>query len=122
MLSEEENILAEMAPAIERFEKVYSRYDRFIHGAAVEYDEYGMRRQIGKEILTKSKDTVYIEQAIIMEKLKENGLENCAFVKDVNLDMLANLMEIGLIDLKDMEKLDFSFILNLWEKKNTNIF
>ena len=67
--------------------------------------------------LTKSKDTVYAEQVIVMEKLKKNGLEKCAFVSGVNLDTLATLAEIGLIDLEKIEKPDLDFIKKIWENE-----
>lgn len=66
--------------------------------------------------LTKSKDTVYAEQVILMKKLKEKNLENCAFVKGVNLNTLATLMEIDLIDISEIKKLDLDFIRKIWEQ------
>lgn len=70
--------------------------------------------------LTKSKDTVYAEQIIVMEKLRKNGLENCAFIKGVNLDTLATLMEMGLIDLADVKKPNLDFIRKVWEEKKSS--
>lgn len=67
--------------------------------------------------LTKSKDTVYAEQVIVMQKLKESGLEKCAFVSGVNLETLATLAEIGLIDLEKIEKPNLDFIRKVWEKE-----
>lgn len=65
--------------------------------------------------LTKSKDTVYAEQVIVMEKLRKSGLEKCAFVGGMNLDTLADLMKIGLISLDKIEKPNLDFIRNIWK-------
>jgi hypothetical protein len=67
--------------------------------------------------LTKSKDTVYAEQIIVMEKLRKSGLEKCAFVSGVNLDTLSTLIEIGLIDLDKIEKPNLDFIREIWERE-----
>jgi hypothetical protein len=69
--------------------------------------------------LTKSKDTVYAEQVIVMKKLRESGLEKCAFVSGINLDTLAVLAEIGLIDLEKIEKPSLDFIRITWEKEKS---
>jgi hypothetical protein len=67
--------------------------------------------------LTHSKDTVYAEQVLIMNKLRENGLENCAFVKGVNLDTLATLTEIGLVDLDKIERPNMDIIRKIWDQE-----
>ena len=69
--------------------------------------------------LTNSKDTVYAEQVFIMKKLRENGLESCAFVKGVNLDTLADLAEIGLIDLSKIERPNMEVIRQIWNEEKS---
>lgn len=66
--------------------------------------------------LTKSKDTVYAEQVVVMDKLRKSGIENCAFVKGVNLDTLATLMEIGLVNLDEIQKPNLDPIIKIWEE------
>lgn len=67
--------------------------------------------------LTKSKDTVYAEQAIIMEKLKKAGMEKYAFIKGVNLDALATLAEIGILNLSDIQEPKLEPIREIWEQE-----
>jgi len=51
-----------------------------------------------------------------MNKLRKSGIENCAFVKGVNLDTLATLMETGLVNLDDIQKPNLDPIRKIWEE------
>lgn len=67
--------------------------------------------------LTKSKDTVYAEQILLVEKLKENGLEKYAYIRGFNLDTLAILAEIGMLNLAEIQQPNFEFIENIWQQE-----
>lgn len=67
-------------------------------------------------LLSSSGASVYLEQFIVMEKLKESGFEKYAFVRGLNLQSMAELMEAGLLDVNDMEKMDLTFICELWSE------
>jgi hypothetical protein len=76
---------------------------------------------IAKEaILSKSKDTVYIEQLVAMEKLKEAGMEKFAMIRGLNPDSLCFLLKNGFIKETDIETLDLDFIKQAWEKIRGN--
>lgn len=49
--------------------------------------------------LTNSQPLLYLEQAILAEKLKKKGFEKLLFVNGVNLEVLADLHKVGLINL-----------------------
>lgn len=69
------------------------------------------------QYLAKSKDTAYAEQMITMEKLRGNGLEKCAFVGGMTPGILAELAEMGLVDLDEIRKPDLEPIRRIWEEK-----
>lgn len=46
-----------------------------------------------------SKDTLYMERKIIMEKLEAHGLRKLAFLGGMNLDNVATLIRLGMLDL-----------------------
>jgi len=71
-------------------------------------------------VLSKSKDTVYLEQLMVMEQLKEAGLEKFALVRGLNLDSLFILLKDGFIEEDDIETLNLNFIKNIWEKIKGN--
>lgn len=73
-------------------------------------EDYGS----GGEYLTKSKDTVYAEQVIVMQKLKENGMEKYAFISGINLDTLVMLAEMGFLKLDDIAMPNIDFIRKIW--------
>lgn len=52
--------------------------------------------------LTKSKDTVYLEQVKLYQELKKHGLEKYVFVGGANLDVLLFLMESGFLNPEDI--------------------
>lgn len=66
-------------------------------------------------VLTNSKDTVYLEQLLLMKKLKEHGLEKYAFVGGINLKTIILLNKIGLLDLNTMKKPDY-YSLQIWNR------
>ncbi len=53
--------------------------------------------------IANSKDTVYLEQAIIIDELKEHGLEKLAFLGGVNLDAIVDLLRLGLLDIRKIQ-------------------
>jgi hypothetical protein len=65
--------------------------------------------------LSSSKDTVYLEQFLLSEKLRSIGAEKYLLVGGVNLENLTTLAEIGLLDLKDI-KIHTPYVLEIWEK------
>lgn len=67
-------------------------------------------------LLAKSKDTVYLEQMLVMRKLKELGLEKFALVRGINLDSLFVLLKDGFISENDIEMPDIDFVRNVWEQ------
>lgn len=67
--------------------------------------------------LTHSKDTVYIEQLAVMDKLKARGLEKYAFIRGANVEMLGDLAEIGLLDPGKMQEFNLDFIRKIWERE-----
>lgn len=66
-------------------------------------------------LLTKSKDTIYLEQLVLMKKLKKQGLEKYAFAGGVNLKTLMLLRKIGLIDLNAIKKPAY-YSLRIWDR------
>jgi len=66
--------------------------------------------------LSKSKDTVYMEQYMVMEKLREAGLEKFAMVRGINLDSLFILLKDGFIREDDIEDPDLDFVRDKWEE------
>lgn len=64
-------------------------------------------------VLSKSKDTVYAEQLIVMERLREAGLEKYALIRGLNLDSLFFLLQNDFLR-DDIESLDVDFIKNVW--------
>ncbi len=67
-------------------------------------------------ILSKSKDTVYLEQIVVMDRLKEAGLEKYALVKGLNLDSLFVLLKNGFIEKNEIEALDLNFVRKAWDE------
>ena len=67
-------------------------------------------------ILSKSKDTVYLEQLAVMNRLREAGLEKFALVRGLNLDSLCMLLQNGFIKESDLETLDIDFIRKSWDE------
>lgn len=65
--------------------------------------------------LATSGDALYLEQTILAEKLKENGLEKYLFLSGINLDVLVDLLEIDLIDPKTIQAPDFQS-LEIWKR------
>lgn len=79
----------------------------------------GVDKNAISPILAKSKDTVYLEQLILIDKLRQNGMEKYAFIGRVNLRTLADLAEIGLIDLAQIKKPDL-YSLEIWNNIKDN--
>jgi hypothetical protein len=69
-----------------------------------------------ESVLSKSKDTVYLEQLIVMDKLKEAKLDKYAMVKGLNLDSLFVLLKNGFIKDDEIETLNVDFIRNAWSE------
>lgn len=54
-------------------------------------------------ILPNTKDTVYTEQEILMEKLNERGMTKLAFVGGMNIRNITALIKLGLLDFDQIE-------------------
>lgn len=65
--------------------------------------------------LTKSKETVYIEQLLLLEKLKESGMEQLAFVGGANLPTLVSLSKLGVLDIDKIKRPSHPYLAE-WEK------
>jgi|WetSurMetagenome_2_1015567.scaffolds.fasta_scaffold05184_1 hypothetical protein len=74
---------------------------------------------IKSPLLTTSKDTVYLEQSILLEKLKKEGMEKYAFMNGANLKTLITLSEIGLLDLEKIKAPDY-YALEIWNRLKSN--
>ncbi|MGL5831156.1 MAG: hypothetical protein ACRCZE_03325 [Candidatus Altimarinota bacterium] len=65
--------------------------------------------------LPETKDTVYLEQEIVIRKLKEKGLTKLAYVGGANLKNIADLMHLGLLKYDDIEEPKF-VTREIWEE------
>lgn len=65
-------------------------------------------------LLTKSRDTVYLEQVKLYRALKKHGLEKYVFVSGANLNTLLFLFEAGFINPKDIKEPEF-YSLQIWD-------
>ncbi|MFC1609080.1 hypothetical protein ACFL16_03055 [Patescibacteria group bacterium] len=65
--------------------------------------------------LTRSWDTSYLEGQVVAEKLKKADLEKLAFVPGLNLQALADFMEIGQIKLDDIQNPNLH-VLKIWDR------
>lgn len=70
----------------------------------------------GKNFLTHSKDTAYLEQYILTEKLKKAGLEKILFFGAGNLNDIATLLKLGLLDLSQIQVPKYQ-TLKIWERE-----
>lgn len=70
--------------------------------------------------LFKSKDTAYLEQRKIMNKMKEQGMEKYAFVLGINLETLADLIELGKINQKEIKEPNMDYLLEIWDLVKDN--
>lgn len=71
------------------------------------------------KFLGASKDTVYLEQMRLVEKLKQAGMGKCVFLKGINLDGLLSLAKVGLVDFGKIKEPDY-FSLKIWERMKNN--
>ncbi len=65
--------------------------------------------------LSKSKDTVYLEQFFLAQEMREAGLEKYAFLGGVNLRTIKDLLEIGVLKQDDIQELKFS-AMDIWNR------
>lgn len=65
--------------------------------------------------LPETKDTVYLEQEMVIKKLKEKGLTKLAYVGGANLKNIADLMHLGLLKYEDIEEPKF-VTRQIWEE------
>ena len=77
--------------------------------------EGGFDLASASNLLTNSKNTLYLEQKILLDKLKEKGLEKYAFLGKVNLESLITLSEIGLLDPSKIRMPEY-YAVNIWER------
>lgn len=71
--------------------------------------------QSSTEFLTNSKDTVYIEQVKLYQKLKERKLEKYAYIGSANLNTIEFLLESGFLDPKAIQQPKFHS-LEIWNE------
>jgi hypothetical protein len=69
----------------------------------------------GVDFLTSSKDTVYLEQTLLAQKLNEAGVSFALNIVGVSLDNIIRLMKLGLLNPQNMVKLDLNFSKGIWE-------
>lgn len=67
--------------------------------------------------LSKSKDTVYLEQIKLFRELKKHGLEKYVFIGGANLDALLFLLRSGFLNPADIKTPKYH-CLKLWERMN----
>src|SRR5690606_38402758 len=65
--------------------------------------------------LVKSKDTVYFEQHLLMERLKKQGLEKAAYMIGADIKTQIILSKLGYLDYSKMELPDYAF--EIWERE-----
>lgn len=65
--------------------------------------------------LSNSKDTVYLEQVRLFQKLKEHGLEKYAFVLGADLNTLVFLMKSGFLNPSDIQQPKYQS-LEIWKR------
>jgi len=73
--------------------------------------DYGSR----EKDLAKSKSTTYLEQTLLLKKLKKHGLSKYTFLGKSNLNTVIVLVENGLLNLKDIQEPKF-YSLQVWDK------
>jgi hypothetical protein len=91
----------------EKMALAVNRTERLFRGGA-NYDSKNA-------VLAKSKDTVYLEQAMLMRKLQELGMEKYAFLGGSNLRNLTFLAETGLVNLEDIQE-PKDYAKEIWER------
>ncbi|PIU78851.1 MAG: hypothetical protein COS72_01825 [Candidatus Moranbacteria bacterium CG06_land_8_20_14_3_00_43_56] len=74
------------------------------------------KRFARKKFLTHSKDTAYLEQYILSEKLREAGLEKLLFFGAGNLQDIITLLKLSLLDISQMQIPKYH-VLKIWEKE-----
>lgn len=65
--------------------------------------------------LFNSKDTAYLEQRKIMNRMREQGMEKYAFVLGINLETLADLIELGKINQEEILEPNIDYLLEIWD-------
>jgi len=68
--------------------------------------------------LTHSKDTVYLEQTLLVKKLEALGLEKFAYVGGVGLDDLRALFRLGRINLSEIKEPSY-YCFQIWEREKS---
>lgn len=71
-----------------------------------------------KNFLTHSKDTAYLEQYILTEKLREAGLEKLLFLGAGNLQDLAIILKYNLLDLNRIQ-IPLCQALEIWRREKS---
>lgn len=86
-----------------------NRTKRLFRGGAVDFtSESGF--------LTNSKDTVYLEQRKLLDKLRGVNLEKYALMGGANLQTLIILTEVGLIDPEEIQGPRYDVIFRIWDR------
>ena len=65
--------------------------------------------------LSKSKDTVYLEQVRLFRELKKHGLEKYVFIGGANLNALTFLLRSGFLNPEDIKTPKY-YCLKIWER------
>lgn len=91
----------------EKMELAVNRTERLFRGGA-DYDSRDT-------LLARSRDAVYLEQAMLMRKLQEFGMEKYAFLGGSNLKNLTFLAETGFVDLEGIQE-PKGYAKEIWER------
>lgn len=65
--------------------------------------------------LSKSKDTVYLEQFFLAREMQKAGLEKYAFLGGMNLNTIINLLELGFIKKENIQEPKY-YALEIWNR------
>jgi hypothetical protein len=67
--------------------------------------------------LTNSKDTIYLEQRAVLEKLEKSGLLKLANMRGAGLHDIISLLKLDLLKLNDLVEYNFEFVSKIWERE-----
>jgi hypothetical protein len=73
---------------------------------------------VRSDILTKSKDTVYLEQMILLDKMKKEGMEKYALVGGCDPASFVDFVKAGLINPEKIREPEY-FSLKVWERSRS---
>ena len=73
-----------------------------------------------ESFLTNSRDTVYLEQRAVFEKLKKAGLAKLGTLRGAGLHDIVSLVKLNLLKLDDLIEYDYKPVLQIWEREKHN--